>query len=286
MKAEAEKLTKDYEIILVNDGSPDNSLEIAISLYEKDARVKVIDLSRNFGQHKAVMTGLAHSRGDLVFLLDCDLEEPPELLGKFYEVMKDSDADVVYGVQESRKGDFFERFSGWLFYGLFNLLSTYPIPKNLISARLMSRRYVSALLEHKDREIFLAGLWAITGFKQVPLIVKKASRGKTSYTFLRKISILVNSITSFSIKPLVFIFYTGLFIMIASSISAFYLVVKRLFFQNYLGGWPSLIVSVWFLGGLTVFSLGVIGIYLSRIFMEVKPRPYTIIRDIYEKTED
>jgi hypothetical protein len=130
--AAAEQITDDYEIILVNDGSPDDSLDVALSLFERDDRVKVVDLSRNFGHHKAVMTGLAHARGDLVFKIDCDLEEEPELLGEFYaEMIKDPSVDVVYGVQQRRKGGPFERLSGSLFYRLFNLLSDHPVPSNL-----------------------------------------------------------------------------------------------------------------------------------------------------------
>jgi putative glycosyltransferase len=281
----AEKATGDYEIIFVNDGSPDNSLEIAISLCERDGRVKVVDLSRNFGHHKAIMTGLGQARGELVFLLDSDLEEEPELLGRFYSELKNSGADVVYGVQEARKGGFFERVTGSVFFRLFNLLSSYPVPADLITARLMSNRYVASLIEHQDREVFLAGLWAITGFKQVPCVVKKHDKGSTTYSLGRRISNLVNAITSFSSKPLVFIFYLGSVVVLLSTVAGLYLIVRRIFFGVYLAGWPSLIVSVWLLGGLILFCLGIIGIYLSKIFMETKQRPYTVIRQVYERTD-
>ena len=230
IRAVAEEITDDYEIILVNDGSPDNSLAVALSLHESDERVRIIDLSRNFGQHKAMMIGLSHARGQLIFLIDCDLEEEPELLGKFHSEIKSSDADVVYGVRDMRKGRLFERITGNLFYKLFNLFSSYPVPPNLLNARLMSQRYVSSLVEHRERESFMAGLWAITGFKQVPLVVRKHSKGRSAYTFGRKVSIFVNAITSFSDKPLVFIFYLGCVIVLLSSIAALYLVMKRVFF--------------------------------------------------------
>ncbi len=284
VRTAAEKITGDYEILFVNDGSPDNSLELALSLYEGDHRVRVIDLSRNFGHYKAIMTGLAYAKGDLVFLVDCDLEEEPELLGTFYSEIKSSRADVVYGVQQTRKGGFFKRLSGALFYKLFNLLSSYPVPSNVTIARLMSQRYVVSLVAHKDREIFLDGLWAITGFKQVPLVVEKHSKGSSTYTLKRRASVFVNSITSFSNKPLAFIFYLGCILVLLSCIAAFHLVVRRIFFGDLLIGWPSLIVSIWLLGGLTIFCLGVIGIYLSKVFMETKQRPYTVIRKIYERT--
>ncbi len=286
ISAAAQKITNDYEIIFVNDGSPDDSLNIAVALYEKDSKVRVIDLSRNFGHHKAMMTGLMHAKGGLVFLIDCDLEEEPELLETFYaEHRKNDDVDVVYGVQKARKGGFVEKISGNIFYWMFNLFSSYPVPSNLVTARLMSKRYVDSLVKHKDREIFMAGLWAITGFKQIPLMVTKLDKGNSSYDLRRKISILVNSITSFSNKPLLFIFYLGSIILFISSLAALHLIIRRVFFGVLLAGWPSLMVTIWLLGGLTIFCVGVIGIYLSRVFMETKERPYTIIRQIYERSK-
>jgi putative glycosyltransferase len=286
ISTEAQKLTDDYEIVFVNDGSPDDSLDIAIKLYQEDERVRVIDLSRNFGHHKAIMTGLSYAKGELIFLLDSDLEEEPELLSLFHEHYQSSDVDVVYGVQKVRKGNMFEKISGEIFYNLFNMISSYPVPRNLITARLMSQRYVRSLVAHKDKEIFLAGLWAITGFKQVPLVVKKYSKGESTYNFFRKLSIATNSITSFSNKPLIFIFYLGAVISLISAIAVIVLIIRRVFFNVLLSGWSSLIVSIWFLGGLTIFSLGVIGIYIAQIFSETKQRPYTIIRNIYESSKN
>lgn len=285
VSTEAQKLTDDYEIVFVNDGSPDDSLDIAVKLHQEDGRIRVIDLSRNFGHHKAIMTGLSYARGKLIFLLDSDLEEEPELLSLFHEHYQSSDVDVVYGVQKVRKGNIFEKITGEIFYKFFNLISSYPVPANLITARLMSQRYVKALVDHKDKEIFLAGLWAITGFKQVPLVVKKHSKDKSTYNFLRKLSIAINSITSFSNKPLIFVFYLGGLISLISGIAAIVLVIRRVFFNVLLAGWPSLIVSIWLLGGLTIFCLGVIGIYIAKVFSETKQRPYTIVRNVYESSE-
>jgi putative glycosyltransferase len=284
VSAASVELTSEYEIILVNDGSPDNSLDVALSIHSRDSRVRVIDLSRNFGHHKAMMTGLSYARGDIIFLLDSDLEEQPELLKIFYEMLQRTKADVVFGVQEKRKGKPFEQISGWLYFRVFNLFSTHPIPANHITARLMTREYVAALVRHEEREFVMSGLWALTGFNQVPLLVTKHSKEKSSYGLRRKISHLVNAITSFSSKPLVLIFYLGCFILLLSSIAAIDLIVRKLLFGTLLEGWASLIVSIWLLGGLTIFCLGVIGIYLSKIFIEVKHRPYTIIRRIFENS--
>jgi putative glycosyltransferase len=283
--AVAEKVTNSFEIIFVNDGSPDNSLEIALSIFHKDPRVRVIDLSRNFGHHKAMMTGLMHARGELVFLLDSDLEEEPEFLEPFYPALKAKGADVVYGVQQKRKGRFFERISGTLFFKVFNLLSTYPIPPNLITARLMTRKYVAALMQHQEREFVMSGLWTLTGFNQIPISVRKHHKGATAYGLRRKLSHLVNAVTSFSGKPLVLIFYLGFILIVVSSLAALDLIIRRIFFGVLLQGWASLIVSIWLLSGITIFCLGVIAIYLSKIFIEVKQRPYTIVREIYETKE-
>jgi putative glycosyltransferase len=282
----AEKLTNDYELILVNDGSPDNSMGVALEWLERNHRIKIIDLSRNFGQHKAMMTGLRHARGDLVFLLDFDLEETPELLEIFHAKMEITDADVVYGVQEKRKGDLFERASGFLFYRLFNFLSSYPIPANLIHARLMSKRYVASLIEHQDRNVYIAGLMAITGFKQEPILVHKLDRGTSTYNLTRKLGMLVNGITSFSSKPLFFILYLGAGILILSGLVASFSLLRGLLSGEIPDLLFLLLISMWIICGLIVFCLGIIAIYLHDIASETKHRPYTIIRKIYSWTGD
>ena len=284
--AAAAGITDEFEILLVNDDSPDESLDIALELHEEDRRVRVIDLARNFGQHKAILTGLAHARGELVFSLDSDLEEDPDWLGPFYERMQETGADVVYGVQEKRKGRLFERISGALYYAIFRLLSSHPVPANQVAARLMTRRYVESLVEHRDQEVFLAGLWAITGYEQVPVSVDKADKGSSSYSLRKKLSITLNSVTSFSNVPLVLIFYLGMIVTVVSLSAALFTLVAKLFFIDFELGWPSLIISIWLLSGLTFSCLGVIGMYLSKIFIETKDRPYTIIRQSYDRTGD
>ena len=281
---EAQKLVgNDYEIILVNDGSPDRSLEYAISLIETNPHITVVDLSRNFGHHKAMMTGLAHAHGDKIFLIDSDLEEKPEWLLTFAEQMSLERCDVVYGVQERRKGGFFERYSGGLFYRMFRMLTGLDMPSNITVARLMTRRYVNALLLHKEREVFIAGLLYITGFDQHPQIIKKDDTSETTYTFRRKISLMVNAVTAFSNLPLIAIFYVGIIILLFSGTYTGLLIINRIFFHTVLTGWTSLMASIWFLGGLIISFIGLVGIYISKIFLEIKQRPYTIVRQIYKK---
>lgn len=285
--AAAQKLVgNDYEIVLVNDGSPDESLDLAIGLMDHDPHLVIVDLSRNFGHHKAMMTGLAHTKGELVFLIDSDLEEEPEWLETFALLMKQERCDVVYGVQERRKGNWFERWSGQWFYRLFKALTGLALPENVVTTRLMTRRYVRALLRHREREVFMAGLWHITGFRQASLAVRKHNTSETTYTFRRKMSLLVNSVTSFSNTPLVSIFYIGIAISIFALAYIAYLIANWLFLAKPMSGWTSVMASIWLLGGMIISFIGILGIYLSKIFSETKRRPYTIVRQIYAKQQD
>ena len=276
----------DYEIVLVNDGSPDNSLELAIGLTELDRHVVVVDLSRNFGHHKAMMTGLANAKGSQIFLIDSDLEEEPEYLISFADTMRNASCDVVYGVQEQRKGKWFERWSGQLFYRFFKGLTGLSLPENVVTARLMTRRYVDALLRHEEREVFMAGLWHITGFDQRSYVIRKHNTSETTYNFRRKMALLVNSVTSFSNAPLVSIFYIGISISLLASLYIAYLFVHWMFLATPMSGWTSVMASIWLIGGMIISFIGVVGIYLSKIFSETKQRPYTIVRQIYARKQE
>jgi putative glycosyltransferase len=278
-RAAALAVTPDYEFVLVDDGSPDASFAAAEALRAVDDRVTVVELSRNFGQHKAMMTGLAHAAGDLVFLLDCDLEELPEWVTDFHADLRATGADVVYGVQERRKGRLWERVSGGLFYRLVNRLASVRVPPNQVTARLMTRDYVAALVAHREREVFMAGLWAATGFRQVPRPVRKLSKGDTGYTLGKKLAIAVDSVTSFSTTPLRYIFLTGVGVLAVALLAAG-AAVGQWATGSVLAGWTSLIASVWLLGGLTLFAQGVTAVYLGKVLSEVKRRPYTVVRRV------
>ncbi len=275
----------DYEIVFVNDGSPDNSLDIAVKLTEQDAHIVVVDLSRNFGHHKAMMTGLAQAKGEKIFLIDSDLEEEPELLIKFSQQLENDACDVVYGVQEQRKGRFFEQWTGQVFYYIFRMLTRLELPNNISVVRLMTSRYVKALLLHSETELFMAGLWVITGFKQTPQKIRKHNTSESTYSLGKKISQFVNAIVAFSNIPLMGIFIVGSFIMLLSLITAGYLVINWMIFEQPPSGYTSLMVSVWLLGGLISACIGIVGIYLAKVYSETKSRPYTIVRHIYNKEE-
>lgn len=285
-KTAQELVGEDFEIIFVNDGSPDDSVDRAIALHRRDARVVVVDLSRNFGHHKAMMTGLAEARGENIFLIDSDLEEEPEWLIPFQQQMIRDRCDVVYGVQGTRKGGIFERVTGSIYYALFRVLTGIKQPDNIVTARIMSRRYVQALLQHHERELNIGGLWIITGFKQATQIVRKHSSSPTSYTLSGKFSHLVNAITSFSSLPLVYTFYSGLLISTSALAFIAYLLVRYFFISTPPSGYTSIIASIWLFSGLIILFLGVQGIYISKVFSEVKQRPYTIIRHIHRGTPD
>ncbi len=271
-----------YEVVLVNDGSPDNSLQVAVELAKKDNHLIIVDLSRNFGHHKAMMAGLEQASGDRVFLIDSDLEEEPEWLLRFVKQMDEESCDVVYGIQEKRKGGFFEKYSGRFFYVAFRFFTGLAQPDNIVTARVMSKRYVEALLLHQEREINIGGLWIITGFKQGQQVVKKHATSPTTYTLAKKLSHLVNAVTSFSSKPLVMTFYFGLLVSLSAVFYISYLLFSYLFIASPPSGYTSIIASIWLFSGLIIFFIGVLGIYIAKVFSEVKQRPNKIIRHIYK----
>jgi putative glycosyltransferase len=279
--AELTKLGLSYEFVFVNDGSPDNSLEIALELQATDARIRIADLSRNFGHHQAILQGLELARGERVFLIDTDLEEPPEILSEFIAHFAATPCDVAYGVQIERKGGVFERLSGKMFYKLFNYLSDIDVPENWMIARLMSRRYVDALLRFREQALFLGGIMSATGFVQVPVPFRKLHKGTTSYTLQKRVSALIAAVTSFSDKPLRLVFYAGLSISTLAFLYTLWLISLRIFLGTTIDGWTALAVSIWLMGGLIILFLGVIGIYIAKIFVQTKNRPLAIVRQVY-----
>lgn len=271
----------DFEIILVNDGSPDGSLDLAVARSAIDRHVTVIDLSRNFGHHKAIMTGLAHASGDRVFLIDSDLEEEPEWLLPFADQMSDRKLDVVYGVQESRRGGTFERWTGAIFFSINNWLSDFHLPRNLVIARLMSRAYVAALVSHQDHEFIIAHLFQLTGFRQDSQLVVKHALSPTTYSISRRIQMAIRYLMTTSTKILYLILYFGLTISILSVLTMAFYLIRYAIHGVGVSGFTSIIISIWFFGGMTMLVLGLLSVYIANILSETKRRPYTIIRDIH-----
>lgn len=282
--AAAEALTDDFEIVMVDDGSPDDSLVIACALARRDDRVRVVELSRNFGHHKALMTGLDYARGDLVFLIDSDLEEPPELLLEFHGQMESADLDMTFGYQEKRQGQPFARYGGRFAWYLIDKLYSVKVVPNQCTVRLMRRNYVDALLLHRERSPVIGALWVITGFKQLPIpIIKKSREGRATYTFLRRVRAFLEGLTSFSVVPLNLMVYFGMSVSFVAFVLGVFIIFEKMN-NNMAVGWASLIVSIWFLGGFIILCLGVIGTYIGRIYIETKNRPYVIVRKVHERT--
>ena len=280
-------ITDSYEVILIDDGSPDDSLEIAKRLGEGVDELKIVELSKNHGHHRAMMVGLEQACGNYVFLTDIDLEESPENLSIFWETHeKNPEVDVIYGLQPEKDTPFIRKQLSNAFYSFFNSLSSVKISNRELVSRLMNRNFVNNLLRYGEHSIFLPALWTDAGFNQLSIPVSKSFDGNSTYSLAKRITLAVDALTSFSAKPLVYVFYCGLSISMLAMLVICYLVFKKLFMGAPLLGWTSLIATIFFMGGLILFSLGIIGIYISKIYLEVKSRPTAIIKAIHTRSNN
>ncbi len=276
-----EALGLEPAFVFVNDGSPDDSVEVAALLAQEDPAVSVVDLSRNFGHHKAMMAGLRYAEAEHVFLIDVDLEEPPECVARLWEIYRHHRADVAFGVQPVRKGPPLHDLAGRFYYWLYNRLSDVPMANNQLTARVMSRRYVEALLTHTEEVFSIEAVWAATGFVQIPVPIEKTEhKGASSYTFAKKVALVINAVTAYSSRPLMMIAWLGL-----GMTGACFLAIAVVLYQYFVLGWrvdgyTSLFISIWLVGGILLFNLGIVSTYLSVIFREVKRRPYVVVRQV------
>jgi len=284
ISASAQQITQNYELILVNDGSPDNSLEKALIAQQQDNRLKIIDLSRNFGHHEAGMAGLEQAQGEFVFLIDSDLEESPELLLTFWQKMQENkETDVIYGVQKRRKGNWFERFSGYLFYIIFNKLSHIKISPNALTIRLMKKPYVDAINQYQERTLFVAGIMAHAGFNQQALIVTKESKPSSSYTFSKRLKLFSTCVTAFSSKPLEAMFTMGSILLLLSILALVAILLKSLIFNVALSVVTAIMLATGLIIGSLMSCIGLLGLYIAPIAIEIKQRPRVIIKKIYTR---
>ncbi len=281
--AVAEGVANEVELIVVDDGSPDRSAELVRDLADLDSRVVLVQLSKNFGHHRALLTGLEHAKGDMVFLLDSDLEEAPENLAPMLAEMRAAKADCVYGVQNVRKGGWFERTSGELFYKLFGILSDVELPRNVSTVRVMSKRYVNSLLLFRDQNPVLVPLTLITGYRQVPYRFDKRSLTPTTYSIRKRLGMLVLYVTSFSGRPLYMMFAFSIVLASVGILFGAYVILKALT-GPVQSGWSSLMATIIFFFSLNALFTGIIGLYLKRILEEVKDRPRTIVQEVYRKS--
>jgi putative glycosyltransferase len=274
----------DYEILFVNDGSPDDSLNYLLETKKIYPQIKIIDLSRNFGHHYAMQVGLKYALGEYIFLIDNDLEVHPRFLIDCYdELNRNKELDVVYGYQENRKGNLIENIGGSIFWNILNKISDIEIPKNMLTERLMRKQFVDSLLTLRDYNLFLGGMMHWVGFNQKGLLVNKQIRtGNSTYNLKRRAELMIDALTSFSGKPLQYLFYLGLFITASSFLMIVYIAAKKIIYGNTIQlGWSSIVaVNVLILGIISTF-LGLIGIYIFKIYKQVQNRPNAIIKSIY-----
>lgn len=279
----AQKLVgEDFEIVLVNDGSPDDSLAIARRSIETYPNLRVIELSRNFGHHAAIIAGLDRSRGGLVFYIDSDLEEDPALLVEFSNKLTE-ELDVVFGFHNRVGEPLLRRWTSRAFWGLLSAVSETEITVNMANVRLMRRVYVDALLAMPDRNLFLGGMFPWPGFRQQGIPIERSRREATSYSLAGRMRLALIAAISFSKRPLLFVFALGACISAGSFTVGLFLIVNRILRNSdVLDGWTSLMISVWFLGGLLLGATGVLGLYIAQIFDQVRSRPRYLVRREYD----
>ena len=270
-----------YEIVLVNDGSRDNSWPVMAALAESDPHVVAVNLSRNHGHQLALTAGLSICTGDRILIIDADLQDPPELLGEMMRLM-DEGADVVYGKRRVRAGETpFKRVSATLFYRLLAKMTDVSIPVDTGDFRLITRRVLSVLQAMPEQHRFIRGMVSWIGFRQVPVMYDRAERftGQTNYPFHKMLSFAVDAITGFSTLPLRVSSYAGAMLGIAALAMTGYALIG--YWQSrVVQGWTSVMIAVLLLGSAQMFFLGILGEYVGRLYIETKRRPLYVIRDV------
>ena len=278
IKATLSTITNSWELIMVNDGSPDDAWNIIKQLATKDSRVKGINLSRNFGQHYAISAGLDYAYGDWVVVMDCDLQDMPEEIPKLYHKAQDG-YDMVVGLRASRKDTFLKKIGSRIFFKVFTYFTGSQIDNRIGNFGIYSKKVIRSIasLKEQNRSFGLFALWV--GFRRIEIDIEHAKRplGKSSYTLTRMLRLAMDSIIAHSNKLLQISIKLGFFLSLSSLVYAFWLVVQYIFWSHPMAGWSSLMVSIYFTTGLIIGSIGVVGLYLGKIFDELKGRPLYII---------
>lgn len=273
-----EELNSEFEIIMVNDGSPDGAWETIVELAQKDHRVKGIDLSRNFGQHNAITAGLDHCKGEWIVVMDCDLQDQPEEIIKLYNKTKEG-FDIVFGKRTNRKDNVLKKYVSRIFYGLFNFLTDIKSDFTIANFGIYRDTAIKEYLKYKENFKVFPLLIRLIGFRSTAIDVIHGSRqgGKSSYNYSKLFKLALKIIVSHSNKPLYVSIFLGFLMAILSFIYGVILIIRYFFFNVPLG-YTSIIVTILFIGGLILLMLGLIGIYLGKVFDQVKDRPLFIIQ--------
>ncbi len=276
----------DFEYIFVNDGSKDKTLEEIKKLKELDNKVRYVSFSRNFGKEAAMLAGLDYSTGDYITLMDADLQDPPSLLRKMYDAIKNEGYDCVGTRRVTRKGEppirsFFAR----MFYKIINKMSKVEMVDGARDYRLMTRQMVDSIISIREYNRYSKGLFSFVGFKTKWIEYENVERvaGETKWSFWKLFKYALEGITAFSTTPLIFSSVLGLLFCLVSFIMIIFIVARTLTYGDPTSGWPSMVCIIFFVSGIQLFSLGIIGQYLSKAYLEVKHRPIYIIKETDEQ---
>ena len=280
-----DKIDMPYELVFVNDGSRDRTLPILEDICRQDERAVVIDLSRNFGKEIAVSAGIDFAKGDAVVIIDADLQDPPELIPDLIAQWRNG-YDNVYARRTSRDGEsVLKKLTSYLFYRVIGRMTNIDIPADTGDFRLLSRRAVDALKQLPERNRFMKGLYSWIGYPSIAVEYRRDPRhaGQTKWNYWKLWNFALEGITSFTEVPLKLASYIGGFIAFAAFCFGIYIIVDTLFYGNEVKGYPSLIVTVLFLGGIQLIFIGILGEYLGRAFAEAKQRPLYFVNKVVKK---
>jgi glycosyltransferase involved in cell wall biosynthesis len=274
-------LSVSHEFIFVNDGSRDRSFELISRLSQKDAAVKYINFSRNFGHQVAVTAGLDYCTGNAVVIIDADLQDPPELIQEMYEKLR-SGYEVVYAKRRSRKGEsVMKKWTARTFYRILGKITSVSIPVDTGDFRIMDKKIVDVLKKMPEQQKFLRGQISWVGFNQTYIEYDRSERnaGETGYTYRKMFRFALDGITSFSTAPLKFATGMGFLVSFISFLMIIYTLYSRFISKSYVPGWTSIMLAVLFIGGVQLICIGIIGEYISRMSANVRQRPLYIIRE-------
>lgn len=273
-------ITGDFEIIMVNDASPDDAWDIIKKLSLQDSRVKGINLSRNFGQHRAITAGLDIAAGDWIVVMDCDLQDQPEEITKLYNKAQEG-FDIVFGRRLNRQDSFFKKLGSNLFYKAYGYFTESKVDSSIANFSIISRKVLYSLRELREQNRMYPLFVNWVGFKRANINIEHASRpeGKSSYTWSKLINLAIDNIVSQSNKPLKLSIKLGFSVSFLSIMCALWFIARYFIYSIPVTGWTSMIVSLYFIGGALLAGMGVLGLYIGKTFDETKQRPLYIVQD-------
>lgn len=290
---ETDKITKkmnivDFEFLFINDGSKDNTLKLIKELSKNDKRVRYISFSRNFGKEGAMYAGLENSKGDYVAIMDADLQDPPEMLEEMYEIVKKENYDCVALCTSSHQGySFFRKILTNCWYKLIGIISSTKQVPGARDFRLMNRKMVDSIINMHEYNRYSKGIFSFVGFdtKWIDYEAPKRVAGESKFNFIKLFKYALEGILAFSTTPLIISAFVGIIFCLVAFITILIIIFKTIVFGDPVGGWPSLACIIIFVSGVQLFFLGIIGMYLSKTYLEVKKRPIYIVKETEESNK-